>query len=77
MDIQLKRGLLDVCVLARVNDRASVTLVGDRKFDAEGAAVCGIDSIGVLWGHGSEEELSSAGFSAIVETPDELNNLLK
>ena len=58
-------------------DPEKTVLVGDRMYDAEGAAICGVDSIGVLWGHGSEEELSSAGFSAIVETPDELNNLLK
>lgn len=59
-----------------VNDRTSVTLVGDRKFDAEGAAVCGIDSIGVLWGHGSEVELASAGFSDIVNSPEDLLDLL-
>lgn len=51
-------------------------LVGDRMYDAEGAARCGVDSIGVAWGHGTEEELSSAGFTYVVNTPDELVKLL-
>ena len=42
-------------------------LVGDRRFDAEGAAALGIDSLGVLWGHGSEEEVRGAGFTYIAE----------
>ena len=53
-------------------DRSLVVLVGDRKFDAEGAQKCGIDSVGVLWGHGSENELSAAGFVKIINSPSEL-----
>jgi len=49
-------------------------LVGDRKFDAEGARALGSDSIGVTWGHGSEEELEAAGFCEIVTTPEQLLN---
>ena len=51
-------------------------LVGDRMYDAEGAAKCGVDSIGVAWGHGTEEELSAAGFTYVVNTPEELVKLL-
>ena len=54
----------------------STVLVGDRIYDAEGAAVCGVDSIGVKWGHGSDEELENAGFTATVNTPDELVSML-
>ena len=57
-------------------DPASTVLVGDRIYDAEGARICGIDSIGVRWGHGTDEELSTAGFTAIVSTPDELTELI-
>ncbi len=52
-------------------------LVGDRKFDAEGAMTVGIDSLGVLWGHGSYEELSSAGFVSTVSSTEELFEFLK
>ncbi len=51
-------------------------LVGDRKYDAVGAAICGIDSLGVLWGHGSREELVSSNFSYISESPDDALKLL-
>lgn len=51
-------------------------LVGDRKFDAEGARAVGADSLGVLWGHGSEAELSAAPFTAIAKTPEEVKKML-
>ena len=43
-------------------------LVGDRKYDAEGAKICGIDAMGVLYGHGTEEEIYSSGFTAYAHT---------
>ena len=55
----------------------STVLVGDRMYDAEGAAVCGIDSVGVLWGHGTPEELESSGFTHLVDSPAALVELLK
>ena len=51
-------------------------LVGDRKFDAEGAALCGIDALGVTYGHGSLEELMSAGFVKIVSSAKEIADFL-
>ena len=57
-------------------DPARTVLVGDRIYDAEGARKCGVDSIGVLWGHGSREEIESAGFTHTVSTPAELVALL-
>ncbi len=55
----------------------STVLVGDRKYDAEGARICGVDSIGVLWGHGSPEELSAAGFTYLAATPEEVLKILE
>lgn len=52
-------------------------LVGDRKYDAEGANKCGISSLGITWGHGGTEELSAAGFDYILNTPEEVFELLK
>ena len=47
-------------------------LIGDRKYDSEGARICGIDAIGVLWGHGTEAELSESGFTAVFRSPQDL-----
>ena len=49
--------------------RSRVVLVGDRVYDAVGAAECGIDSVGVLWGHGSAEEIAESGFTYKAKTP--------
>jgi len=57
-------------------DRSSVILVGDRKYDAEGARLAGIDSLGVAYGHGTREELLSAGFSLLADTPEDVLRLI-
>ena len=51
-------------------------LVGDRKYDAEGAKICGIDSLGVLYGHGTREELEASGFTALAETVSDVVEML-
>jgi phosphoglycolate phosphatase len=47
-------------------------MVGDRRFDIEGAHANGVRAIGVEWGFGSREELLKAGADAIVADPREL-----
>ncbi len=56
--------------------RERCILVGDRRYDAEGAAVCGIDSLGVLYGHGSREEITGCGFTYFVEEVKDIASLL-
>lgn len=60
-----------------IHDRASCILVGDRKYDVEGARICGVDSMGVLWGHGARAELEAAGADMIVATVAEMLDILK
>lgn len=47
-------------------------MIGDRKYDIEGAKLNGLPSIGVLYGYGSREELEGAGATALVADLDEL-----
>ncbi|MGM9636463.1 MAG: HAD hydrolase-like protein [Eubacteriales bacterium] len=51
-------------------------MIGDRCFDVEGGHAKGLPVIGVTWGYGSRQELSDSGAEFIVDTPDELCNLL-
>ena len=51
-------------------------LVGDTKYDVEGAKKCGIPCIGVRWGYAAEGELEVAGAEMIVETVEEVMNYL-
>ena len=44
-------------------------LVGDRRFDVEGAHAHGLAAIGATWGVGSAHELTTAGAEALCATP--------
>ena len=57
-------------------DRKEIVMVGDRHHDVEGAIANGLDSIGVTFGYGSREELTRAGATYIVDSVEELLNLL-
>lgn len=48
------------------------TMIGDRRYDMEGAGQHGMRAVGVLWGFGQAEELRAAGAARLVETPDDL-----
>ena len=55
---------------------SSAVMIGDRCHDAEGASAFGIPTVGVLWGYGSEEELTDAGCVRIFKTPREMAECL-
>ena len=59
-----------------VEEPSAAVMIGDRRYDIEGAAAEGIASIGVLWGYGSREELTGAGAGQIAKTIPELRALL-
>jgi phosphoglycolate phosphatase len=44
-------------------------MIGDRYHDVTGAAAHGIECIGVLWGYGDADELSTAGAVSLVDHP--------
>ena len=56
--------------------RDNTVMIGDRKYDVEGAALCGLDCIGVVYGFGGRDELQAAGAKYIVQTVDALGALL-
>lgn len=56
--------------------KASVAMVGDRRFDIEGAKEHGITSVGVSFGYAPEGELEQAGADYIVDTVEALAELL-
>jgi phosphoglycolate phosphatase len=54
---------------------SEMVMVGDRHFDVEGAGHFNMDSIGVLFGYGSRQELEEAGATYIVDTADGIANV--
>ena len=56
--------------------KQKAVLVGDTKFDVEGARICGVDSIAVTYGYGSEDELRAEGATYIAATVADVKKLL-
>ena len=69
-------------IIGRVLEASGVSageavMVGDRRFDAEAAAACGVPCVGVLYGKTCEEkELVEAGCCRIAHSVEELRALL-
>lgn len=57
-------------------NKKNILLVGDTKFDAEGAVNTGCDFIGVLYGYGSLEEMQSVGFNIFIKNMSELKDFI-
>ncbi len=60
-----KAGILDI---------SDVVMVGDREYDVLGSKKFGMNSIGVLYGYGSREELESAGATFIAKNVADILN---
>ena len=69
---------LEQCGILSDKEKAKAIMVGDRNHDIIGAAKAGIESVGVLYGYGSKEELASGEYKAtyIVKNVGELAELL-
>ena len=57
---------------AQITDKSKAVMIGDREHDILGAKENGLDSIGVLYGHGSRKELEESGANIIVESVAQL-----
>lgn len=53
-----------------------VYMIGDRRFDVEGAKAMKVESVGVTYGYGGMEELREAHADYIVESVEELREFL-
>ena len=71
--IDTKAQVIDLCFSrAPWHNKSETVLIGDTKFDAEGAKEMGIDCIGVSWGFGSRWDLEDAGALTILDYPSEV-----
>ena len=73
-DAHLGKAELIRRAMPKTNRRA--VMVGDRKYDIEGAKANGIDVIGAGYGYGPEGELAAENPTHIAESTDELWKLL-
>ena len=74
-----RKNKIDVLKYAIENggvDIEKAVMIGDRFYDVTGASHFGIDSVGVLYGYGSRQELEDAGATYIAETVENLSEIL-
>ena len=64
------RYALESCGIAK----SSAVMIGDRKHDMIGAKENGLDSIGVLYGYGTYDELKNAGATMLAAEPADIWN---
>lgn len=57
-------------------DKRDIIMVGDRCFDINGAKEFDIDSVGITFGFGSEEELKEAGATFIAHNCEEIKKVI-
>ena len=58
-------------------DSSEIVMVGDRENDMNGAKQNHMESVGVLYGYGSREELENSGAGHIAKTVEELGKVLR
>lgn len=56
--------------------KSTAVLIGDTKFDVEGARLCGVDSIAVTYGYGKEDELVAEGATYIARSVENVKRIL-
>ncbi len=74
-DCETKASIISRC-LAELDAKGNEAIVvGDRKFDIEGAKSNYIDSVAVLWGYGNKIEFAEAGAKFIVEKVEDIESV--
>lgn len=56
--------------------RHATVMIGDREHDIQAARSNAIDSIGVLWGYGTRDELIASGATRLCSSAQQLRSLL-
>ena len=58
-------------------DPDRTVMIGDRRHDIQGARENRIASVGILWGYGTEQELTVAGAEVLLGHPNELKEYFR
>lgn len=67
---------LDIMTAEVNNRKACCAMIGDRKYDMQGAVAHGLTGVGVRFGFAGEGELEAAGADYIAETIEDLGRIL-
>lgn len=77
-EVRVKKEDVIAYVMESVNisDGKDGVMVGDREYDIIGGKKNGMESVGVLFGYGSRQELEAAGADEIANNVEELEQIL-
>lgn len=70
-----KAKVIDYVLETMQAEKDDVIMIGDRKFDIEGAHAIGIPCIAVEWGYGDREEFEAHGADIIAATTEDVADL--
>ena len=73
---QSKASLINNAAEALNIRKDRILMVGDRYFDIDGANGAGVESVGVTFGYGSEEELKKSGATFIAGCAEEIADII-
>lgn len=73
---QSKTSLINNAAEALNMEKDKILMVGDRYFDIDGANGAGVESVGVTFGYGSEEELKKSDATYIAGCVDEIADII-
>lgn len=73
---QSKASLINNAAEALNVSKDKILMVGDRYFDIDGANGAGVESVGVTFGYGSEEEFKKSGATYIAGCADEISSII-
>ena len=71
-DCESKANIISRCLKELDASGNESIMVGDKKYDIEGAKANMIDSVGVLWGYGNRVEFAGAGAKFVAEKIDDI-----
>lgn len=72
-----KTEIISTCISRfGLSDDAKILMIGDRKFDIDGAHSVNIPCAAVLFGYGSMEEFKEHNAEYVAENTDELRNII-
>lgn len=74
-DIGIRKSVQLAGLLTANTIDGSAVMIGDRAVDISAAKANGLRSVGVLWGFGERDELSTAGAEVILDEPAALARL--
>lgn len=74
-DCESKASIISRCMAALGVQPEEVFMVGDKRYDIEGAKANGILSVGAMWGYGTKFEFIEAGADFIAEKPGDVESI--